>query len=247
MSKSIEFPGTVGNRYDYSINNNQDLTTALTILIVVKVINTTDNAWLSFVESETSGAAARPSIGRNNSTPGRVYYANGAVLSETASVTITDAENWCVVAVTKAAGTVAPRMHRCQIGGSNQHADGTVNAGDVGAYATGKFLVAGDDDPANIRVAAWAVWDGTALTDGQIEGIASAKTTDSILALTPTACFDAENSLMLNDLVQNMDGTLVGTITESSDGPTGWLYFGESAEPEVTFGGNQRRGLFGVM
>ena len=41
---------------------------------------------------------------------------------------------------------------------------------------------------------------------------------------------------MLNDLTSgNMDGTLVGAITESSDGPSGWVYFGEGASNQLAW------------
>ena len=226
MSKSIEFPGTAGNRYDYSINNNQDLTGAQTMLIVIRELSGS-GSWQSFIESQTGAAALRPSIGRHV-TGDNFYFADSVTTRDNSGVTITSGQSWQVLAVTRPGGAgQTVRAHQIIVGGATTRGNFSVTASNETAYATGKFIVAGDDDPANIRVAAWAIWDGTALSDGDIDGIGSALTTQSVLDLSPTSCFDSENNLMLTDLAGTLPGTLVGAITESADGPAGWVYFGE--------------------
>ena len=246
MSKSIEFPGTAGNRYDYSINNNQDLAGGYTMLIVQRML-AANGSWQSLLESESSAPAPRPSIGRQV-TDNDFYFSDSVGLKEAPTVEVLSSQNWTILAATRPAGAAQTvRAHYFQVGGSPPtHENFPGTASNETAYATGKFIIAGDDDPANIRVAAWAIWDGTALADGDFDSIATALTTQSILDLSPTACFDSENDLMLTDLAGTLPGTLVGTITESADGPTDWLYFGESAEPEVTFKGDPRRGVASV-
>lgn len=228
MSLSIEFPGTAGNRYDYSINNNQDLAGGYTLLMVVRVL-AANGSWQSFLESQTSGAVVRPCMVRH-ATGNALTQIDSTGARDIAAIPVTAAQSWQVVAITRPAGaSQTVRGHQIIIGGATTRANHGSTASNDTAYATGKFIVAGDDDPANIRVAAWAIWDGTALTDGNIDGIASAKTTQSILDLTPTACFDSENGLMKTDLIGTLPGTLVGSITESSDGPSGWVYYGAGA------------------
>jgi hypothetical protein len=228
MAKSIEFPGTAGNRYEHTINANQDLDGATTILAVVRML-AANSTWQSIVESESSGGVNQVSMGRNVSVDGRLYYSDTAAVKDFVGVHVVAADSWQVIAVTRPAGAAQTiRGHQVVLGGATQHVNSGSTGNNNGDYNGGAFIVAGDDDPANIRVAAWAVWNGTALSDGDIEGIASALSTDSILALSPTACFDAENGLMLTDLAAGgMDGSLVGAITESADGPTGWTYYGE--------------------
>jgi hypothetical protein len=242
MAKSIEFPGTAGNRYEHPINANQDLTGSTTILAVIRVL-AANGSWQSVIESEDSGGTNVVSMGRNASGNGRLYYSDTAAAKEIIGFEIVAADSWQVIAVTRPAGAAQTiRGHQVVLGGATNHIDAAATGSNMGGYATGSFIVAGDDDPANIRVAAWAIWDGTVLSDADINGVASAKTTDSILALSPTACFDAENGLMLTDLAAGgMDGTLVGAITESADGPSGWVYFGEGATEPQTFYVSRRR------
>ena len=229
MSKSIEFPGTAGNRYDYSINANQDLTVGMTMLAVVRVLAGAAT-WLSIVESQDSGGGTRPSIGRHGVSDS-LYFSDSAILREFATIDLLAADSWQLIAATRPGGAAQTiRGHRIIFSGGTTHVNSGTTGNDQVAYATGKFMIAGDDDPANIRVAAWAIWDGTALSDGDIDGIASALTTQSILDLSPTSCFDSENDLMLTDLAGTLPGTLVGSITESSDGPTDWVYFGAPAD-----------------
>lgn len=228
MAKSIEFPGTAGNRYEHTINNNQDLDGATTILAVVRML-AAGGSWQSIIESENSGGTNVVSMGRQGGGSDDLYYSDTVSAKVVTSIEVLAADSWQLLAVTRPAGAAQTiRGHQIIFGGATDHADDSTG-NDMLNYNGGLFIVAGDDDPANIRVAAWAIWNSTALTDGQINGIASAKTTQSILDLSPTACFDSENSLMLNDLAGTMDGTLIGAITESSDGPTDWVYFGQAA------------------
>ncbi len=63
------------------------------------------------------------------------------------------------------------------------------------------------------------------LTDGQIEGIASAATSQSILDLSPQWMVDAKDSLVEDLTAGTANRTsVVGTTAGGSD-PSGWVYY----------------------
>jgi len=235
VSKSIEFPGTAGNRYDYDPIGSNDLTGASTLLIVQRML-AANGSWQSLIETQAVGPNGRPSLGRRN-TGNELYYSDSTGLNVAATITILSSQNWSILALARPAGAAQTvRAHYFQVGGgaaTHENVGGTWS--NEAAYTTGKAIIAGDDDPANIRVAAWALWKGTAISDGTFDTICSALSTQSLIDAGASAVFDAENTLMKDDLVGSMDGALVGAITESSDGPTGWTYFGSSAQNQLAW------------
>jgi len=228
VSKSIEFIGTAASRYEYTINDNQDLDGATTILAVIRML-AANGSWQSIIESESAAGVNQASMGRNATGNGRLYYSDTVSAKEVATIDIVSADSWQIIAITRPAGAAQTiRGHQCILGGATEHDDDSTG-NNLGNYDGGMFIVGGDDDPANMRVAAWAIWNTVALTDGDIEDIRDALTTQSILDLNPTACFDSENGLMLTDLTAGgMDGTSGGGTTESVDGPAGWVYLNEA-------------------
>jgi hypothetical protein len=200
-------------------------TGALTLLILLKVAVAADNTWLSFIEIQQN-ATGRVAIGRENSATGHIYISGSSVqYYNAADGAITDADGWTIVAVTKAAGTATPRIHKMVIGGSAFHnnAGGTINNPASG----NQLFLGGNDDFANIYVGAAAYWNSE-LTDGQLNGIHSAKTTQSILDLTPIWCVDDGNGDGLaTDRAGTKNRTALTGTTDSADDPSGWVYFGE--------------------
>lgn len=192
-----------------------------TLLVVIRIITTTDGAWLSFIEGETSGAASRFALGRRND--GKQYYANGAAIDS--ANTVEDADSWMLLAATKATGTVAPTMHKIIIssGVRSSTALGTSFANST-TIANGNVRLGGDDDFANIRLGVAAIFVGTALTTGQLDGIVSAKTTQSIADLSPTWLVDDSDAFATDLTAGTVDRTtLVGTADDADD-PAGWVY-----------------------
>jgi hypothetical protein len=98
-----------------------------------------------------------------------------------------------------------------------------------------------------MRLAAVALWNSV-LTQGQIEGIASAKTTQSILDLSPLWCVDdgpTSNAFAL-DLVGNVDRTAINGTSDNADDPAGWVYLGEGGGgPVLTAADNPPIGVLG--
>jgi hypothetical protein len=81
---------------------------AHTLLIVVRIMATADNTWLSFLETETSAAATSASLGRSNG--GELYWSQGATIGD--EITATDSEGWMIAAATKPAGFTSTRIRR---------------------------------------------------------------------------------------------------------------------------------------
>ena len=227
---SREFDG-VNDLMTYSVTTPA---TALTMLMVLKILNATDSAWLSFMEFETAPGTNRAAMGRENSAIGHLYLSSSSLQYHNASAgEVSDADGWMIVAVTKAAGTVTPRMHKMVVGGSAFHNDagGTLQDPTAG----NQLKLGGDSDFANMRAAVAAFWTSE-LSDANLNTIHSALTTQSILDLSPAWCVDDGNGDGLaTDLVGSADRTALEGTTDSADDPPGWVYFGEATGPSQRF------------
>ena len=197
-----------------------DVSGAHTLLCVCRILTVSDTAWQSIIETQTSAAAGAATIGRNNG--GLIYWSQGATLNSGTSWT--DSDNWVIVATTRAAGTVTTRMHKSVVGGANTHAD-AANGGTLAAspsIASGTIRIGGNDDFANIRVAAAALFNKV-LSDAELNGINTALTTQSIYDLTPVWLVDDADGLVA-DYMNNADRTSVVGTADDADDPAGWVY-----------------------
>lgn len=193
------------------------------MIIVVRIL-VGDGTWISLIETESSVNATRPSLGRR-STNG-IYYADGTGLNDAGS--ITSADNWMVVGYNRPAGaSQTVTVHKCLLGSaSNTHtAIGTTFGNESGSIAN--YRIGSDEDRGNIRVVAAAIFT-TSLTNANFEGVASAKTSQSILDLGPIHMWESNSTNLTEDVVGTADMTATGTTT-STDGPAGWTYFGGAA------------------
>jgi hypothetical protein len=206
----------------YALPVGTALNDALTLLIVCKIA-AGSNTWLSLLEGERATGATGASLGRRNNN--NIYFSNSASLISGGS--ITSADGWMIVAVTRTAGA-ATTVHKLPIGGSRTSTTLGALADGLSA-ASGTMRIGGNDDFANIYVAAAAFWDGTDLTTAQLDGILSAKTTQSILDLSPTWAVDdgPTSNEFANDLVGTTNRTAITGTTTSADDPAGWVYAGE--------------------
>ena len=212
----------VDDQMVYTIpSSSYDVTGAHTILIVARIMQTNDAVWLSFIEHETSAAGASATLGRRNN--GNLYWANGTTASN--AVAATDSDNWCVFASRKPAGVSGVTTSKCVIGGANTHTnDGGAHANAPGVLS-GTLRIGGNDDFANIRVAAAAVFPGTQLADADLNGIASAKTTQSIADLSPTWLVDDSDAFATNLVNPGvMDRASITGTADDADDPSGWVY-----------------------
>lgn len=229
MATAITFDGT-DDQMVYG--SPPQLTGALTMLIVVKILNAS-SAWLSLIENETSGGLHRVSLGRH--LTGDDIYVSNNFEGVSAGGDITSANGWMIVAATKATGSATPDLHRVIIGGARTTTAGSVALSNASSYAAGNARIGGNDDFANISVACAATWDGTVLTTGQLDGINTAKTSQSILDLSPSWMVDASDGLVV-DQAGTADRTSVVGTTAAADDPTGWVYLGGGAVIEPADG-----------
>lgn len=193
-----------------------------TMLIVAKIL-AADGPWMSFIETQQAPAADKLSFGRYGLGGNQIYCSNGATIDNGAAA-ITAADGWLIVAVQKPTGSVVPTFNKIPVGGSRSTNAGVVALANAAASDT--YIIAGDDDPANMEVACAALFS-TILTGAQLDGINAAKTSQSILDLTPIWMVDASDGLIA-DQVGAIDRTAVtGTAPGSSD-PAGWLYLGST-------------------
>lgn len=208
---------------------------AFTLLVVCRILNTNDGVWLSAIETETSAAADSATLGRRSS--GNVYVSNATLATGTDTgldVPWTDSDNWCVIAAGKATGTVAPFNHKIPIGGASNRTTASFGMPNAPSITGGSIKLMGNADPHNGRLAVAAIFD-KALTQAEVEGIATAKTTQSIYALTPVWLVD-DNDAFASDYMGNANRTAISGTTDDADDPSGWVY-GISSGTTVTVPG----------
>ena len=195
------------------------LTGATTLLIVVKIVTTNDTAWLSFLDNDNGAGATRPSIGRRDT--GNIYYSDGIAIDD--AVAIQDADGWAVIAATRPAGAAQTvRAHKCVIGGAPTHTNVGLTFNNVSA--TVRLRIGGPGDWANIKVAAAAIFNAD-LTDGNLEGIATAATTQSIADLSPYWLVDDSDAFATNLVNPGTgDRSAITDTADDADDPAGWVY-----------------------
>lgn len=193
---------------------------AYTLLEVVRIMSTSDTIWHSFIEIENSGTLV---CGLGRSDAGLLYaYVNGTQ----DDVPFTDSDGWALVAHTKTAGSTTPILHKIIIGGAATHTAVPFTTG-APASVGNTLRLGGNDDFSHSRRAVSALIRGVALSNAELEGIATAKTTQSIADLcnaTTDYLYDDSNGFTTNLLDPGRgDLTKTGT-TDNADDPSGWVY-----------------------
>jgi hypothetical protein len=158
--------------------------------------------------------------------------------------TVTSADSWCIVAITKTAGTSRARLHKFTPGGgwvrtntsvqwANQDAAGASAVLTFGRYRNATVYT----DFGALKIAAWARWRGTELADADIDGLDGGNATawNSVGGgYTELVEFTANSGLAgLKGLVTESART--GATTVAGDDPPSTVYTlgGGSTSPTV--------------
>lgn len=195
---------------------------AKTLMMVLRIIETVDNnKWLSFIECETSGGSIALALGRENSSPGLIYCVRGG--GQHQAISVTDADSWMVVGWTIPSGTATPRFHKDVIGGSPTHTAGGGTQSDNNNEIA-NVRIGGNDDFANIRVAAAAIFNSE-ISDGNWETIEAARTTQAIADLTPVWLVDDSDAFATNLINPGVgDRSSITGTADDADDPASWVY-----------------------
>ena len=203
-----------------------------TMLVVAKF--NAGTSWTSFIEMTATSVVV--SMGRR-STDG-LYYSEGVAIQDSSQAgpvgspfTIGSGDGWCLYAFTKAAGTVSPTFHKIPIGGTRVTHSISATSVDVGApLDNGTITIGGNDDFFNGRFAALAIMPQVVLSTTQLDAIATAKTTASIVGLAPANGWvvDDSDGFANNLVANNTHRSAIAGTTASADDPAGWIYMGGS-------------------
>lgn len=94
---------------------------------------------------------------------------------------------WGLWVITKAAGTTAIRWHFIDpLTKAATHANDNTTIGNPSSQAGGSILIANGWTPAQVDIAALALWAGTALSDEQVEQLAATDIKNGWEALSPS-------------------------------------------------------------
>lgn len=189
-------------------------------------------SWASLIELERATAnEARGGISRHGVTGGLSTYNTVAAVGSTeagsgTSFTIGTGDNWCLYVVTKATGTASPTFYKVPLATGTRTTQQITNTlANSSLLASGFIRIGGNDDFANIRLSVAAVLPGIVLTGAQIDGIVSAKTTASILALTDANSWVVDDAdAFAADLKGNHNRSAIIGTADDADDPAGWVY-----------------------
>lgn len=170
-----------------------------------------------------------------NTRGGLAYSAAGALTYFTptearSSVgSVVTADQWQILAFTKAAGTIVPRWHRVATDvGTWSHAtlDNTITdkTNTITRIQIGQFIEATGNVDGQIAVIALFA---TELTDAQIESIQTAKTTQVLKNLGAVGLWEfnqGDITVPVDDLIGTADQVAESGTAVLADKPTGWVY-----------------------
>lgn len=192
--------------------------------------DTTGNRWII---SAAGGTGGEWSLGHNASgTAPALWFEPTTANCPSAIFETTD--GWCLIAVTRADGTSAPRYHRYRYSDSNwQHVDHGATVAETAALSGASVWIGsynGSSEYWDGKVACIGVWAGTELSDGQLEGM-----TDDIAsweALTPTGLWlldQASAATAVTDRVGAGDQTAITGTTAVAEATLAFDVGGEVA------------------
>lgn len=193
---------------------------AKTLLAVVK--NVSGTSWADIITLEDSSGGNMGGMGRRSN--GRLYWSDSSTIQDFGATTaITATTTWWVLAVTVSASGTTVRGHKVNVGGGSPvHVAGSaaVNA----AFTAARLQLGLSADPFNGKFAAAAVFDKV-LTDAEIEGIATAATTQSIADLTPVALYDDSDAFATNLINPGTyDRSAIVQTADDAEDPPSWVY-----------------------
>ena len=189
--------------------------------------------WASILEvKQASGGGGSPSggIGTHGIQLGRLYgNRNGVALSiGPAGTEWPTTAGWVLQAFAfPAAGASLGRWHRHQFGVGTTHGVGDNSLAAGVANWTAHYM-GGPSDPVQARFAMGAFLRGLDMSDAQFNGIVSALSTASVIALAPagSAVWDASDDFATNLFNPGtFDRVAVTGVTHDvADNPAGWVY-----------------------
>lgn len=150
--------------------------TGITIAMLAKRNSTNGCDLICGANSPTGARFGREfGFGVQASGSGNTLFYFGANTNSYSTTPLVTADGWCVIAVTKAAGTVLPRFHKIPIGGSAVRSNGGATAAASTALTSAARWEFGRDEYLNKiaeKVGLAAVWN-VALSDAQIDALAA--------------------------------------------------------------------------
>jgi hypothetical protein len=201
-----------------------------TMLAVVRIMETNDNTWMSIIEGNAPTSGEVFAMGRRSN--GGLYYAEGSSPVDSSDTpasgtawTISDSDNWCILAITKPTGTVATSFHKIPIGGTRLTAVAAATQGNANPIGV-SITLGGAADPGFMRLAVVAILHGIVLTTTQLDAIHAARTTESIIALCDANSWvvDDSNAFATNLAAANTHQTAINGTSDNADDPASWVY-----------------------
>lgn len=189
------------------------------------IVNHTSNNSLavSFYQADYGGLVAAPGLSVGGSGADAPDYVTHPEMEWGYT------HDWVIQVITKATGSATPRYHLYR-NGTWRHADGQAALGNPSTQAGGNIRIpsfAGlSFDPLDVAVA--AQWNGTALSDGQIETLTTNLQSQDWFDLDPSGLWNfnqASTGTAVDDVTGNgADQTSITGTTVISDGPANWDY-----------------------
>lgn len=203
---------------------------AMTFLAIVKTDIANDTGYGSFlaISGGTGGEYGFDNQDRVGGDSGISFYFDAPGIGWEESGWFTPAMGWCLVGFTKADGTVFPRMHRYRYDTTTwTHTDhgATSEEGPVPTGTPNMYIGTWNEaiQFLDADVAVVGAWMGTALSDGQIEGLkANIAAWD---ALSPTGLWLLNQTSVADTVLDRVgSGDQIGRNGTSAVTPTGLTF-----------------------
>lgn len=188
---------------------------------MVAVLERDNTSWASIMANHSASEAGVVGMLFNSGNQ-LAWFDQNSLKTAAGISTVTNATGWVLVAVTKATGTVAPRLHRYAFDtGTWQHADATGTVSNRAAQAHVRIGQIDNSDFFNGRMAVLAQWASVVLSDAQLESLITGFARTDWLALSPTMLVD-EFDGFAGDHAGTSDQTLLVGTADDADDPAGW-------------------------
>lgn len=198
---------------------------ALTVAVAMRINEDVERAGFFLLSTSADGFLSQlERRGSGNTNPLALGLGSDFATGSDPAVTFTVSDSWCVVAATKAAGTVAPRFHKVPIvSGSAVHSGSSATIGNsAGTQSKIRWANFGDGDINQFTQGDFICggWWNSVLTDLNVESLATGLA--AWPALSPAAFWVFDSVSSINDYVGTANETSrVGTTVSPSPHPFG--------------------------
>lgn len=205
----------------------------MALLIDLTVAN---GGWQAILAGHSNASTGQNAVGRTNNNHFSGFNQSYTQDSNaTTSFTILAADGWEILVAKRSSATGGVTFSKSVIGSGTWTHSVNVGASVAGSSISSGHIRIGNwqtSDPFEGYLAVAAIWDGTALSQGDVESLDNSSATSDWYDLTPDWLVDDSDSFATNLMTDTARTSITGTADDAND-PSGWTY-GIGGEEPIT-------------